>query len=143
MLSPTILGARPPSPITTLNTHSIDHLFALSFNRYRGTLFVVSPDDISLIDSCYASPGQNLSLHIQFLENMAFDALKNVQPILCLAAKQNLRQRYESISRISNVNTLSLDRYYSPSEKMLLHRYLMALIRRTKSANWFQERSKP
>ncbi|WP_141732470.1 hypothetical protein [Oligoflexus tunisiensis] len=130
MLSPTIHGTMPPLHLMPLDTHRVDRFFVLSFNRYRGSLFVVSPDEITLVDNYYALPGQTLGAYVRAMENQVFETVRNVRPILCLAAKEQLRQRFESISRILSLKSLSLDRYYGPDEQTQLHRSMMALILR-------------
>jgi hypothetical protein len=117
-------------PLSNLpfSAHRVDRFFILSIARYRGSLFVVSPDDISLVENYSASPEQSLDEYLRAMENNVFEVMKYVRPVLCLAARQNLRQRFESISRIPNQKALSLDRYYGPTEKRLLHRYVMSLI---------------
>jgi hypothetical protein len=68
MLSPTIHGTMPPLHLMPQETHRVDRFFVLSFNRYRGSLFVVSPDEITLVDNYYALPGQTLGAYLRGME---------------------------------------------------------------------------
>jgi hypothetical protein len=136
MLSPTIHGTMPPLHLMPQETHRVDRFFVLSFNRYRGSLFVVSPDEITLVDNYYALPGQTLGAYLRGMENQVFETVRHVRPILCLAAKEQLRQRFESISRISSIRSLSLDRYFAPAEQNQLHRSMMNLILRRAGGGW-------
>jgi hypothetical protein len=120
----------PPLPTKVKESNRADRFFILSFDRYRGSLFVVSPEEISLVESYYALPGQTLEAYLRTMESKVFEVLRCVHPTLYLAARQNLRDRFESISRIPVQRNASLDRSFGPHEKYVLHRLMLSMIRR-------------